>query len=685
MISYSKYPFLRLLIAFIAGIVLNEFLPATISIYLLFLLIIPVFLFSVLAPKKIRLHHKKTVYLGLSLQLFFFVLGFGDAHFHSRKVKVVDLENADGVICRITQTPVAKTRSYKSEAYVQSALIGGNWIDIRKKMIIYTPLSDQAFWKYDDIVFLRSNIARPKSPANPHQFNYKKYLEKKEIFYQTYVKQEDFRIVGEDHHFTLDDFAEASVQYTRHVFHSMIPDENLSSIATALLVGYQEELDPETKTSFSRVGAMHILAVSGLHVGIIFLLLSKILFPLDRNKYTRVLKAFILIAFLWGYALIAGFSPSIVRASLMFTLLIPIISFQVQGNAYNNISSSAFLLLFWQPAYLFDVGFQLSYIAVFGIIYLYPYMRKWFDSKYWLLNQIWQLTAVSLAATFFTTPIVLYYFGQFPLSFLISNLIAVPLSTLIIYVGIAALIFFKVPGLSMLLGKLLYGLLWVLDISIDWIETLPYSYLDHLLINRWQAVLIYLLLFSTVFYFQYRKVLYVRVGLIILCLFTITLIYRRFEILQHREIYVYNLNKTSYIEYVSGHEAINVLNKPLTDLDFGLFIRTNHQHQGIFHRVDQHEDVELNLPGFQIRETRFFFIEGFIPRSENILTTDYLVLSNLKYLDTDLLKEQFRFKKVILLNNHPVKKIKKFKELLAEENIDFYSIADEGYFSSRFR
>ncbi len=684
MITYSKYPFLRLLFAFVLGVVAFEFISFRFSILILILVASLFICLGMLAPKRIQLHHKRSILLGISLQVFFILFGYGSAQIHNQPHVIIDLENSSGVVCRITQTPVAKTKSYKSEALIEKALMDGEWIPINKKMIIYCPLDSSPPFEYDDVVFINAKVNRPKLPANPHQFNYKKYLEKKNVFYQSYVKDENVRILDKDYHFTIDDFEEASVQYTRKVFYTLVPDSGLSSIATALLVGFQEELDPETKTSFSRVGAMHILAVSGLHVGIIFILLSKALFFLDRNMYTKILQAIILVAFLWGYAVIAGFSPSIVRASLMFTFLIPMRSFNVSGNAYNNIASSAFILLLFNSNYLFDVGFQLSYVAVFGIIYLYPLIKNWIESKYWLVNQIWQLTAVSIAATIFTCPIVFYNFGQFPSSFLISNLIAVPVSTLIIYVGLAAVIFFKVPILSMILGKILYASLWFLKWSIGWIESLPYSYLEHLLINRFQAFILYLLIFSIILYFQYRKVNYFKFALCMLCLFAATLIQRQYEVQLHKEVYIYNLNKTSYVEYIEGHTAVNVLDQTLTDLDFGLFVRTNHQHAGVFRKTTENFDIKLFLPGFQIRDTRFFLIEKNISVSDQVLETDYLILSHIKYLDADLLKNQFRFKQLILLNNHSIKKQNKLEEVLLNAQIPFYSLADDGCFRLKF-
>jgi competence protein ComEC len=684
LLNYSKYPFLRLLLAFVMGILCYEFIAFQLNGWLYLLCFLPLVLFVLFTPVSIRLHHKRSIYVGIILQLVLFVAGYGNAQYKNSPKNIVDLENADGIVCRITQTPVAKTKSFKSEAYIETASIHGEWIPINQKMIIYAPLDSVGPWKYDDLVFIKSIVSRPRLPANPHQFNYKKYLEKKNIYYQAYVKPDDYTIIGKDEHYTIEDFEENAVQYTRNAFHDLIPDSSLGAIATALLVGFQEELDPEIKTSFSRVGAMHILAVSGLHVGIIFILLSWILYPLNRNFYTKIVKAILLFLFLWGYAVIAGFSPSIVRASLMFSLMIPMLSFRVQGNAYNNIASSAFLLLLYNPNYLFDVGFQLSYVAVFGIIYLYPFLKNWVNTKYWLLDKTWQLTAVSIAATIFTCPIVLYNFGQFPLSFLISNLIAVPVSTLIIYVGLSALVCYKFGFLNLVFGQLLYFLLLILKQSIEWIESLPFSYVDHLLINRFQAFILYALIFSLILFFQFKKTKYFRISLVMICLLLATLIQRRFEVLQHHELFIYNLNKSYYVEYIDGHEATNVLDKQLTDLDYGLFIRTNHQHVGVFRQTNIHHDVTVFGTGFQVRDQRFFMIEKLIPKSERILETDYLILSELKYLDVELIEKQFKFRKVIILNNHSPKKMKKFEELLNAAGIPFHSLSNDGYFSLKY-
>ena len=684
MLAYSRYPFLRLLIALVIGILAAEFITLGIPYWIYLACILASALFVWFAPPKIHLHHKRSASLGISLQLFFLITGYALAEKKNSQADITDLSNASGVVCRITQTPVAKTKSFKSEAFIQYALLDSEWVPVNKKMILYCPLASSAPFVYDEIVFIKSTITRPKPPLNPYQFNYKRYLEKKDVFYQSYVKKEDVLPLGMDHQFTLNDFEEECVQYSRNVFYSLIPDSNLSAVATALLVGYQEELDPETKTNFSRVGAMHILAVSGLHVGVIFIMLSGFLFFLDRSKYTRILKAVILIIFLWGYAIIAGFSPSIVRASLMFTFLIPIRSFNFPGNAYNNIASSAFLLLLYNTNYLFDVGFQLSYVAVLGIIYLYPLIKDWINSKYWLVDQVWQLTAVSIAATIFTFPIVLYNFGQFPVSFLVSNLIAVPVSTFIIYVGIGALILFKLSWFNLLLSKLLHGLLWVLNWSINWVESLPYSYLDHLLINRFQAFVLYALTISIILYFQYRKYIHLRLSLVLIVFFIASIIHHRYEILQHKELYIYNMNKTSYIEFVDGHRAVNVMDQSVSEMNYGLFIRTNHQHVGVFSSNASSTYIQTFLPGFQIGDTRFFVLNKFIPYSNKKINTDYLVLSEINYLDTNKIKGQFEFKEVILLNNHPVKKLRKYEELLVAAGIPFYSVEKQGAFRLKF-
>lgn len=679
MISVSKYPFLRLLIPLILGVTFYEYIEYSISISIYLILSIPLSLFIFFTPSKIELHYSKAYIQGLAIFTFVFILGYGLHQLNNKPINLIDLRNHNGVIVKINTTPAKKKNSYKTEATILSANIDKKWIDINKDILIYNPLSDSIFWKYNDIVYVSSRIQFPNEPKNPYQFDYKEYLNKNNIYYQSYVKKTEAIRLENDNSFRLKTISESALQWTKNKIYRMVPDSSLAAIGVALVLGYQEDVDPEIKTNFSRVGAMHILAVSGLHVGIIFYIISQLLFFLDKKTGFKIIKVVLIITLLWAYAFICGMSPSIIRAALMFTILLPIIIFNVSGNVYNNMCVSAFLILLYNTDYLFDVGFQLSYAAVFGIVFLQPYLKEWFISKYWIINQAWNLTAVSLAAQLFTTPIVLHYFGQFPLSFLISNIIAVPISTAIIYWCIITIPLSFINYLQPFFSKILHFMLLILNECIIWLESIPYSFLDYLLITKFQVILIYGIIFSVIFYFLYRQVRTIHYFFIFLIIFTITITYRKYEVLNNNYVIIYNLNKTYYIEYVNNHNGINILNDSISELNYGLFIRSNHLHDGIFNRVTNNPNVLSYQNYFQVANTSFYLLNKNIIKSHSKLKVDYLLISNVEEKTLKKITEYFEFKEIIVLNNQPNKLSEKTHLFLEKHNIKHHTISIDGY------
>ena len=205
-------------------------------------------------------------------------------------------------------------------------------------------------------------------------------------------------------------------------------------VASALLLGYRENLDKELVKSYASAGAMHVLAVSGLHVGILYLLLTRIfsfLKKVKKVKNGKFILTILIVSFLWFYAIMTGLSASVMRATTMF-------SFIVIGNEllnrktsiYNTLAVSAIILMIINPFIVYQVGFQLSYVAVVGIVYLQPKLNRLFYSRYKLVRGVWAITCVSLAAQIATFPLSLHYFHQFSTYFFISNLIVIPASSL---------------------------------------------------------------------------------------------------------------------------------------------------------------------------------------------------------------------------------------------------------------
>ena len=357
------------------------------------------------------------------------------------------------------------------------------------------------------------------------------------------------------------------------------------AVASALLLGYKEALAPEIISSYASAGAMHVLAVSGLHVGIIYLVLNGLLFFLVKIKHGNTIKAILLILFLWAYALLTGLSPSVIRAVTMFSFIIIGKMLYKNTNIYNTLGVSAFLLLLINPFLIVEVGFQLSYLAVFGIVLIFPKLYELWNMDYlicnfysfgWLADKIWAIICISIAAQIATFPLGLLYFHQFPNYFIFSNLIVIPLATVIIYLGILVLLTSPVGWLSGAIAKALIFIINFLNNSVVFIEQLPYSVTQGISISIFETWIIYLLIASMLTYFMIVRVKYLNFGLFFLI---VLLSFQVFESDLERgrnRLIVYNVNKCTAIEFVSGKQSYFIADSSLTDDQSKLLFHIKH-------------------------------------------------------------------------------------------------------------
>ena len=289
-------------------------------------------------------------------------------------------------------------------------------------------------------------------PKNPYQFNYKRYMERKGVYGRTEVVA--FSVVKNNTTGFM-----GSIARTRSHLAIVIDkhfNQESSALLKTLLLGKRTDLDNEIYQHYVDAGAVHILAISGLHVGIITAILLLLLQKMPNLGFYRSLRYFILLAGLWAFAFIAGASPSVLRATVMFSFVgLSTLMRRKQGRFDALMLSMLFLLLI-NPYYLYDVGFQLSYAAVFSIMKFYPVMRKWWQPENKFLQWIWSLFLVGLSAQIVVLPISLYYFHQFPILFFVSNLVVLPLLQPILIGGIIALC---LGGL----GILPYAMVFILE------------------------------------------------------------------------------------------------------------------------------------------------------------------------------------------------------------------------------
>ncbi len=323
--------------------------------------------------------------------------------------------------------------------------------------------------KVDELIYVKPEFVKINKPLNLHQFDYKFYLEKQGVYQQIYLNKHQYKNVG----FKEFSLIGLSAKFRNKVLESLkeyhFKTDELAVI-NALLLGQRNEISKDLISDYSKAGAIHILAVSGLHVGIILWILTWLLKPLERIKNGKIIKTICVVFLLWMFAFIAGLSASVVRAVTMFTFLAIGLSFQRKNVILFSLITSMFFLLVFKPMFLFDVGFQLSYLAVFGIILIHPKLYAIYKPKFWLDKKIWEITTVSIAAQIGVLPLSLYYFHQFPGLFMLSNLIIIPFLGAILMCGIIIIIGALLGILPQVLATVYGYIIAAMNNFINWIS-----------------------------------------------------------------------------------------------------------------------------------------------------------------------------------------------------------------------
>jgi competence protein ComEC len=352
------------------------------------------------------------------------------------------------------------TEPLKENPYFDQYFAKVNLLDknvVSGKILVKIPKSDSLQkLEIGSVIIGQATLKLIPKAKNPNQFDYANYLANKGVFHELILKPKTFLIVKKE---------TGWFQKVAHIrnqiaaeFDQTTSDPKNIAILKALLIGQKQYIDAETKTHYTDAGAVHILAISGLHVGIILFFFVSILKPLKRIRFGNLLELFILLIILWGFAFLAGLSPSVVRSVTMFSFISIGMQLNNRGkNIYNTLAISAFLLLLFNPSFLFDVGFQLSYLAVLSIVTFQPYLSKtlW-KPRNKILGYFHDVITVSFAAQIGVLPLSLFYFHQFPGLFFVTNLVVIPLVTIILGFGVIAL-------LLALIGAIPAWLIYILD------------------------------------------------------------------------------------------------------------------------------------------------------------------------------------------------------------------------------
>jgi competence protein ComEC len=636
-ITIHEIPALRLFLITVAAILLYPVIEPILNIWILIALILTSVLLGWISLIKKQRYNLRYLYGIFTSSLWFtgtLLLLFAGNHFLQkdsllREVKNGHLNGKTMLYATCTSIPQIKKTAYFT-IKVKLWQNGNNeWQKSTALVQIFS--ADTAIvtkLQPGTQLILKSNLSLPLSPKNPGEFDYRDYLASQHIYLQGFCKVSDITVLHSNTK-TLTNWIYPVRKSILDKINRLLNYSEEADLASALLIGYRDRINETTNDQFVQTGSVHLLAVSGMHVVLIYsnILLFFSLLKINKIKNLQAIAAIILV---WIFTGIAGFAPSVVRAATMLSLLVAGKILNRHAHPFNTVFAGAWLMLLYEPNILFDVGFQLSLSAVIGIIGC----KNWIDSKLPLLIHrfptVRDLISVTLAAQIGTLPFIMYYFHQFPVYFLLSGLAAVIISDLIIKIGIIVLILaYLVWPVAIKIAFLWKGLITLLLFIISSISKLPGPLIDRIYCSKSMFILGLLSLVIFLVAIQQKKAWSKSMLVILLMLlvldFTHFISYRN-----QNELVVYDAGKYRLIEIQKGFRSILIADSLLPPRKIKQIcqnyqicnavsssIRITIQQRQNIQFISQHLDSTLNIDALISQKP--------IPNHDNIYSTKKIV------------------------------------------------------------
>ena len=585
MLRWAPFPFVRFTSALIVGVLLAIWQPELPPQYWM----IPLTVGMVgLAIAKIgyRRYAAASWLGGMSGLVAWVAFGFGYTQLRTEHLQEQHLTYIQSPITHFQGVVVSaeeeRANTWRARVQVNQVQTDSGWQIAEGLVILYqrkdshrTPLH------YGDHILVQGNPERIEGPKNPGAFDYRNYMARQQVHHQAFTDGPAVIIQKNSPPSTLTAIAIEARQAFQERLNEGIKSPREQAIVWALVLGIKDGLDPETRQAYATAGAMHVLAVSGLHVGIIYAVFAALIGGLRRHKLGRYVFAGWIILCLWGFAFLTGLSPSVMRAATMFSFMAIGQSLQRPTNIYNTLASSAFVLLLVNPFLITSVGFQLSYLAVLGIVYLQPRIYGWWNPPNRILDWAWQLTAVSIAAQIATGPLAVFYFHVFPTYFFLSNLIVVPLATFILIGGLAVLAASVIhPALAQAIAWALEWLVWGMNEAVFALEKLPGSQIEDLVLSPNQVILLCISLIAFFAFWAHRKFRYLLYSATAWVLLMVLSLQTSNQWRHQRGFTVYDLNRTSAANLYLGTQRIRHWNGPWDEGDYQFQMLGHEQQMG---------------------------------------------------------------------------------------------------------
>ncbi len=673
----NESPFVLLLAPLIAGLLFQHLFPA-INGWLWCACSVLLLLFAIV----INLYRSpvRNIYLlrlvSIGLTVFFFGCSagyFGDIRNNDQWYGHC-LHKGTAIAGRVYDAPQLKARSILLPVSAEYIRINEQWQPVRGNFKLYVYRSDSLpDYQLNDRVVIPQQLIAIRNSGNPYSFDYAGYAAHNNLFHQAFISGKDvFRIPGSG--ISSNPVASLRNILTDQIRHN-VPDSTTAALTEAMLLNERTMLNDELWQAYSVTGIVHIIAISGAHVAMFCNVILFLLFFLKSRRW-NFLKYSLAIAFVWFYIMITGYPPSAVRAALMFILYAFGIMVNRAHRSVNTWAATGFLLLCVCPGWLYDVGFQLSFLAVLSIMLFYrKFYRIWIPQQI-LLRLLWQTLSVSIAAQIMVFPLVIYYFHQFPVWALAANIPAALFSE-ILMVGALLLFSLSVFGSCLWLGKIL---IWVTDYFhklIGWMAHYSPESFRSLYIDATDYWLLMLTIVLLCLYFFRRKTGYLFSGLSLGCLLLLSFILQDIQALRREKIIVYNVSRLSLVEVYKGKSAVlygadeDTLDKKIAGYNL-LPARLGHRAHLL-----KTDHIQTNYIG-EIDGKRILWLnEAFVAKPGSSFPVDYLIVSAKTTFDPEMWQRVFHPSLIVIDGSLPLWKGKQWKDTLTHYGVRVHWVGED--------
>lgn len=690
--NWPALPFVRLLLPLAAGILLGTLaislpIPILACTYMLTLSLL-----FFLSRSKIPYHHRYR--FGVLLFVGMLGLGFFRAYLHSPRNHLQHFSHSSETAAQ-WQFRVAEVKTTEKNIRLTGRVLAmadssGQLRATMGKLLLYLrPEPNADDLRPGSILMVKTSISPLEPPKNPRAFDFAAYMSKQGIYHRSFAGAGEWVLqeIG-DRKSGSRDILHSIRQFCLRVLREHLPKTQSMAVGAALIMGQRDLISEETRLAYTDTGAIHVLAVSGLHVGLIYLGLGWLLGLMGlKGRAHRWPRTVILVAAIWFFAVFTGGSASVLRAATMFSLLVFGEALYRRQNIYNTLAASAFLLLCLHPYLLFDLGFQLSYLAVAGIVFFQGRIYRSFYLPNRLADYLWKLASVSLAAQLTTLPISLFYFHQFPVYFWLSGWVVVPAAMIILSLGLLLLMLGAISPIAELLGKLLALVIDLMNQLIFGIQELPMGLISNIWLGLEIVILLYLVLLLLMQGLRDRRlgpICWALSGMILVGIWNNGRLWQA-----GRQLYltVYHLYGQTAVDVFDGRQAYCITN---VDADTPQLKMASENHRA-FHRIDRvhyraMKDSAFQTGAFMHRNhylqaghSSFFLLEKLPERAPPVpIAVDYLIVLNNADLNISELGRYFSFRQVIFDASNWRNLVDQWIEQCHSLGISFHDIGNAG-------